>query len=283
VVNPALPRTGPTFGSRLSQVARRLGWESTILETRAGSNVEAIGAALARGTFSMVIAAGGDGTVAEVMAAAHGRSIDVGIVPCGTGNIVARELGLPAGWRKGLRRILRRNPNVRPVDLARVNDGYSVLAAGMGLDALIIRHTPSGLKYWLGRFAYFLVGTWIVPTAPIFHCVIRADGAEFAVAATMVLVANAGMLGGGPFRFAPGIAIDDGWLDLCIYQPASIAGRARVLWGIVSGRPAEITQRKVRSVEIKATDQFWHEVDGEVKRGNVVRAEIIPGGINVVV
>jgi diacylglycerol kinase family enzyme len=99
----------------------------------------------------------------------------------------------------------------------------------------------------------------------------------------MVLVANAGMLGGGPFRFAPGIAIDDGWLDLIIYRPASIAGRWRVLWGIVSGRPAEITQRKVHAVEIKATDQFWHQVDGEVKRGNVVRAEIIPGGINVVV
>jgi len=153
----------------------------------------------------------------------------------------------------------------------------------MGFDTLVMRSTPRGLKYWLGRLAYLFVGAWMVPMAPLFHCVIRADGDEFAVAATMVLVANAGMLGGGPFRFAPGIAIDDGWLDLCIYRPASIAGRARILWGIVSGRPAELMQRKVHAVEIKAADQFWHQVDGEVKRGNVVRAQIVPGGINVVV
>lgn len=283
MVNPALPRTGPTFGERLRQMAQRLDWEAAVLETKEGSNVDAIGAALARDSYAMVIAAGGDGTVAEVMAAAYGRSIAVGIVPRGTANIVARELGLPAGWRQALRRILRRYPHARPVDLARVNDGYSVLAAGMGFDAMVMRSTPKGLKYWLGRLAYLFVGAWMVPMAPLFHCVIRADGDEFAVETTMALVANAGMLGGGPFRFAPGIAIDDGWLDLCVYRPASIAGRARILWGIVFGRPAEIMQRKVRSVEIKAADQFWHEVDGEVKRGNVVRAEIVPGGIRVVV
>jgi len=283
VVNPALPRTGPAFGDRLRQLAKGAGWETDILATREGSNVEEVGGALARAGYAMVIAAGGDGTVAEVMAAAHGRSIPVGIVPLGTANVVARELGLPASWRKGLRRILHNYPHAKPVDLARVNDGYCVLAAGMGFDALVMRSTPRGLKYWMGRLAYLFVGAWMVPMAPTFHCVIRADGEELAVEATMVLVANAGMLGGGPFRFAPEIAIDDGWLDLCIYRPGSIAGRARVLWGILSGRPAEITQRKVRSVEIKASDQFWHEVDGEVKRGNVVRAEIIPGGINVVV
>lgn len=247
--------------------------------------MEAIGAALARDEFSIVIAAGGDGTVAEVMAAAHGRPVAVGIVPRGTANIVARELGLPTGWRQGLRRILHRYPHARPVDLARVNDGYSVLAAGMGFDALVMRRTPRGLKFWLGRVAYLFVGAWMIPVAPAFHCVIRADGEEFALDATMVLVANAGMLGGGPFRFAPGISIDDGWLDLCIYRPASMAGRARVLWSIASGRadPSDVLQRRVHSVEIKAADQPWHEVDGEVRRGNVVRAEIVPGGINVVV
>lgn len=285
MVNPALTRTGPSFGGQLRQVAKAHGWEAAVLETQEGSNVEAIGAALARDDFAMVIAAGGDGTVAEVMAAAHGRPVVVGIVPRGTANIVARELGLPASWRKGLRRIFRRYPHVRPVDLAHVNDGYCVLAAGMGFDAQVMRRTPRGLKFWLGRVAYLFVGAWLMPGAQPFHCTIRADGEEFTVEATQVLVANAGMLGGGPFRFAPGIAIDDGWLDLCVYRSTSLTGRARALWNIVTGRsdPAGVLQRKVHSVEIKAADQFWHEVDGEVRRGNVVRAEIVPGGINVVV
>ncbi|HEY4845674.1 MAG TPA: diacylglycerol kinase family protein, partial [Candidatus Dormibacteraeota bacterium] len=73
VVNPALQRTGKDFGRRLLELAGELGWEAMVLETKSGLNVEAIGAALARRDFQLVLAAGGDGTVAEVMAAAHQR------------------------------------------------------------------------------------------------------------------------------------------------------------------------------------------------------------------
>src|SRR5438309_1824620 len=201
-----------------------------VLETTAGLNVESIGAALARRNFHMVLAAGGDGTVAEVMAAAHERGIPMGIVPLGTANIVARELGLPAGWRRATQRALERFPATRAVDLARVNDGYMALAAGIGFDAMVMRHTP-------------------------------------------------------PFRFGPNIAIDDGWLDVCIYRPRTVLDRASLLWSIVRRRAdgERMVQRKARSVEIKAPDVHWHEVDGEVFRGNVLRAEIVAGGVSVVV
>ncbi len=260
VVNPALQRTGRDFGRGLLELAGELGWEAMVLETAAGLNVESIGAALARREFHMVLAAGGDGTVAEVMAAAHERGIPMGIVPLGTANIVARELGLPAGWRRATQRALEHFPATRAVDLARVNDGYMALAAGIGFDAMVMRHTPPVLKYWLGRAAYFLAGAWWLPRAPLFECTIRADGEETRITAVVVLVVNAGMLGAAPFRFGPNIAIDDGWLD-----------------------GERMVQRKARSVEIKAPDVQWHEVDGEVFRGNVLRAEIVAGGVSVVV
>lgn len=284
VVNPALPRTGTDFGKRLLELASELGWEAMVLETRAGLNVEAIGAALARRDFHLVLAAGGDGTVAEVMAAAHQRGLPMGIVPLGTANIVARELKLPAGWRAATRRALERFPHTRAVDLARVNDGYSALAAGIGFDATVMRYTPARLKYWLGRAAYFLAGAWWLPRAPMFECTIRVDGEEVQMTAVVVLVVNAGMLGAAPFRFGPGIAIDDGWLDVCVYRPRNGRERAGVLWSLVRQRPDGISmlQRKARSVEVKAPDVQWHEVDGEVYRGNVLRAEIIPGGVQVV-
>jgi diacylglycerol kinase (ATP) len=284
VVNPALPRTGTDFGRRLLELAGQLGWEAMVLETRAGLNVESIGAALARREFDLVLAAGGDGTVAEVMAAAHQRDLPMGIVPLGTANIVARELKLPAGWRAATRRALERFPNTRAVDLARVNDGYSALAAGIGFDATVMRYTPALLKYWLGRAAYFLAGAWWLPRAPMFECTIRVDGEELQMTAVVVLVVNAGMLGAAPFRFGPGIAIDDGWLDVCVYRPRNGRERAGVLWSLVRQRPDGISmlQRKARSVEVKAPDVQWHEVDGDVYRGNVLRAEIIPGGVQVV-
>lgn len=284
VVNPALQRTGKDFGRRLLELAGGLGWEAMVLETKSGLNVEAIGAALARRDFQLVLAAGGDGTVAEVMAAAHQRGVPMGIVPLGTANIVARELGLPAGWRRATRRALEHFPSTRAVDLARVNDGYMALAAGIGFDATVMRHTPPVLKYWFGRAAYFLAGAWWLPRAPLFECVIRTDSDETRLTAVVVLVVNAGMLGAAPFRFGPNIAIDDGWLDVCVYRPRTARDRAGVLWRIVRQRADgdSMLQRKARSVEIIAPDVQWHEVDGEVHRGNVLRAQIVPGGVNIV-
>ena len=285
MVNPALPRTGPKFGARVAAFAKTLGWDATILETKPGLNVEAIGGALARGTFDLVVAAGGDGTVAEVMAAAHLRDLPIGIVARGTGNIVARELKLPETWRKATRRMLQRFPHSRPVDLVRVNDTYSALAAGIGFDATVMRYTPAVLKYWLGRSAYMLAGAWWIPRAPLFRCTIRADGEESTIDAVVVLIVNAGMLGARPFRFGPNIALDDGWLDICVYRPRSATERFGVLWSVLRQRPngMTVTQRKAKSVEIKAPDVQWHEVDGDVYRGNVLRAEIVPGAVSVVV
>jgi YegS/Rv2252/BmrU family lipid kinase len=285
VVNPALQRTGSDFGRRLLELAGQLGWEAMVLETHAGLNVEAIGGALARRDFHLVLAAGGDGTVAEVMAAAHQRSLPMGIVPLGTANIVARELGLPAGWRRATRRVLEHFPATRAVDLARVNDGYMALAAGIGFDATVMRHTPATLKYWFGRAAYFVAGAWWLPRAPHFECTIRADGEEMKLTAVVVLIVNAGMLGAAPFRFGPNIAIDDGWLDVCVYRPRTALDRAGVLWRIFRQRADgdSMLQRKARSVEIIAPDVQWNEVDGEVYRGNVLRAQIVAGGVKVVV
>jgi len=83
-----------------------------------------------------------------------------------------------------------------------------------------------------------------------------------------------------PFRFGPNIAIDDGWLDVCIYRPRTALDRAGLLWSIFRQRAdgERMVVRKARSVEIKAPDVQWHEVDGEVYRGNVLRAEIVAGG-----
>ena len=284
VVNPALIGTGSDFGGRLIALAEQVGWDGMVLETSEGLNVEAIGAALSRRDFQLVLAAGGDGTVAEVMAAAHQQDVPMAIVPRGTANIVARELGLPAGWRKATRRALERFPVTRAVDLVRVNDGYSALASGIGFDATVMRYTPRMLKYWLGRAAYLVAGAWWLPQAPLFECSIRADGEAIEMTAVVVLVVNAGMLGAAPFRFGPNIAIDDGLLDIVVYRPRTLGDRAGVLWRIVRQRSdgSSMLQRKARSVEIKAPDVQWYEVDGEVHRGNVLRAEIVPGGVRVV-
>src|SRR5438105_3356974 len=137
------------------------------------------------------------------------------------------------------------------------------------------------------RHSPVTTSSWWLPlavTAPLFECSIRADGEELSLSAVVVLVVNAGMLGAAPFRFGPNIAIDDGWLDLCVYRPRTAVERAQVLWNVLTHRSdgMSMLQRKVRSVDIKAPDVQWHEVDGDVYRGNVLRAEVVPGAVTVV-
>src|ERR1700719_3947985 len=102
--------------------------------------------------------------------------------------------------------------------------------------------------------------------------------------AVVVLGVKQGMLARAPFRFGPKVAIDDGWLGIVVYRPRTAGERAGILWRIVRQRAdgSSMMQRKARSVEIKAPDLQWYEVDGEVHRGNVLRAEIVPGGVRVV-
>jgi len=232
-----------------------------------------------------VVAAGGDGTVAEVMAAAYGLAVPVAIVPLGTANIVARELHLPRRWPAALQLALTHHLHGRSVDLARVNDRYSVLAAGMGFDVAVMRHTPRRLKDRLGRLAYLLTGVLWLPRSSLFRCTIRSEGCESTVVAIAAMVVNAGMLGASPFRFGPAITIDDGWLDLCLYQPRSLAARLGIVWSIATRRQerrSDIRYRRVRAVELKSPDVGWYQVDGEVHQGNALRIEILPGGITVV-
>src|SRR2546425_297171 len=160
-----------------------------------------------------------------------------------------------------------------------------VLETTAGLNVESIGAALARRAFHLVLAADFLAGAWWLPRAPLFECPIRTDGEETRITAVVVLVVNAGMLGAAPFRFGPNIAIDDGWLDVCIYRPRPALDRASLLWSIFRRRAdgERMVQRKARSVEIKAPDVQWHEVDGEVFRGNVLRAEIVAGGVSVVV
>ncbi len=285
VLNPVGFRNLPRWERRLQTLADARGWQLDFLRTSALSDVPRILAHLAERPAALVLAAGGDGTTAEAVAAAVEAGLPAGILPLGTTNAVAVELGLPLGWAAAFDWVFRTFPRTRAIDVARVNGRISVLACGVGFDAQVMRAATASSKRRLGRLAYLLAGVKTALRPRLIPFELTLDGVVLRVDAAMVLVANVGTLGIPAFRFGPDIAIDDGLLDVCIYSPRTQLRRAGVALAIALGRQqrhGDIAYAKARTVRVRAPAEEWHEIDGDAFPGGTLDIEIAPGAARVV-
>lgn len=213
------------------------GWAPSLwFETSADdSGREAARRAVRRGA-SLVIAAGGDGTVRAAAEALRGTGVSLAIVPVGTGNLLARNLLLPLGSIDAATAIAFSGID-RPVDVGvaelTTQDGRAVehafvVMAGVGLDAVMIAKTRPGLKKQVGWFAYVDAGARVIPRAEPFRIGYSLDGrAERNAHVSTILVANCGTLTGN-MLFLPDARLDDGVLDTAIMQVKGILGWVRI-------------------------------------------------------
>lgn len=213
------------------------GWAPSLwFETSADdSGREAARRAVRRGA-SLVIAAGGDGTVRAAAEALRGTGVSLAIVPVGTGNLLARNLLLPLGSIDAATAIAFSGID-RPVDVGvaemttpdgRAIEHAFVVMAGVGLDAVMIAKTRPGLKKQVGWFAYVDAGARVIPRAEPFRIGYSLDGrAERNAHVSTILVANCGTLTGN-MLFLPDARLDDGVLDTAIMQVKGILGWFRI-------------------------------------------------------
>lgn len=285
VVNPTGVKNAPRLEAQLHTFAAARGWSLDFLYTSASSDVPRIRAQAGIGPADLLLAAGGDGTVAEVVAAALDTDLPTGILPLGTANAVAAELGLPMNWEAACDHALRRFPHTRAIDVARVNGRTSLLACGVGLDADIMRAATAASKRRLGRLAYLVAGVRTAMRPRLIPFELTLDGVVLRVDAAMVVVANVGTLGVPAFRFGPDIAIDDGLLDVCIYSPSNRRRRAGVALAIVLGRHrrhGDIAYAKARNVRVRAPAEEWHEIDGDAYPGGSLEVNLLPQAVRIV-
>src|SRR5215510_13353887 len=169
--------------------------------TGEGQVVEIVRAAVERG-YSVVAAAGGDGTVSDVAEGLIGSKTPLGIIPVGTANVFAHELGLPLNL-DGACELLARGHATTSVDAMRVGEKFFVLQIGIGIDALMIRDTERQHKRRFGRAAYLWTAfTRLIGYQPL-RFTISVDGKRSRPHASQVLIANGGVLGVPPFRWGP--------------------------------------------------------------------------------
>jgi diacylglycerol kinase (ATP) len=258
---------------QIEVLSGRLGWRTPVwLETTAEDPGRAQTQAALDGGAAAVIAFGGDGTarvVAEVLAR---TGVPMGLLPAGTGNLLARNLGIPPNRLESSLHIALTGRD-RTIDVGRVEIGEGtdgpgqqeafLVMAGLGFDAEVMAGTAPELKQRLGWVAYVVAGakrlrgrrtsvTFQVDGGKVQQRRIRA-----------VVVGNCGMLQGG-IQLMPGAIPDDGWLDVVVVTPRSLLGWLQVTGAVITRRPhATVEHFQCRSIEVRAERPLHVQLDGD--------------------
>jgi YegS/Rv2252/BmrU family lipid kinase len=225
---------------------------------------------------------GGDGMVQRCLDAVVGADVTVGILPAGTANLLALNLGIPVELPVAYD--IAMNGATRHIDLGRLNGEHFAVMAGMGFDADMIKSANGSLKGRLGKLAYVWTGLRAV-RAEATRTTIKLDGEVwFDGDATCVLVGNVAKVLGGVEVF-DAAAPDDGWLDIGVStaQGAFAWSRALLHVGIGRGDASPYIKRgRARKMTVQLASPLRYELDGGARKTvKKVKVRVVPGAVAV--
>lgn len=283
IVNPASRRGASSLASARRAFVRA-GVRCEEHSTSAAGDAEQV-ARLRGGDYDAVFALGGDGTVMEVLQGLFGTKIPVGVLPGGTGNLVARALGIPLSVRRAVRQLLA--GTTREIDLGMLGEGrVFAFAAGIGIDASMVARTSAAAKRRFGVLAYIVTAVRATLALERFALEATVDGVTHRYRATSAMIANFGSVLGGWIRLGPGIQENDGMLDLCVFAPASARDAFRVGWRLVRHDfridPAMHFHRG-RTLLLRAEPSRAVQADGELLEGSTLQVTVAPRAARVLV
>lgn len=242
--------------------------------------------------YDAVFTLGGDGTAMEAAGALAGTMRPLGVLAGGTGNLLARALGIPLDPRRAVPKLLEGDELY--IDLGRVTSceppRYFAVAAGVGIDAAMVAETPSWLKRRLGVLAYTITATRAalrsVLRQEFFHVRLSVDGEEFEAAAAAVMIANFGAVLSDRITFGPGIRYDDGVLDACFYSPRNLRDAMRIMWRLLRRNftsDSAMLYRSGRHIRIETTPPRMAQADGELLGMTPLEIEVEPRAARLLV
>jgi diacylglycerol kinase (ATP) len=247
---------------RRGQVAL-LARDSVICATSRSGEAEGIARRAVLEGFEKIVAAGGDGTINEVVNGLAGSQAKLGLLPIGTMNVFATELGLPAHDLELCWKIIQ-SEKTRLVDLPSANGKHFVQLAGVGLDAQVVKETSSKLRRNFGPLSYLISAAQIAARQPP-RLFIESEDASIDEG-SFVLIGN-GRLYGGPFPFFKHAVIDDGLLDVIVFKRLGYLEIIKYLQDVIFSseiRAPEIEYFQTGRLRVESDQSVPVELDGEL-------------------
>lgn len=237
--------------------------------------------------YDRLIVAGGDGTINQVVNGIGDSGIPLGIIPLGTGNVLAHDLGIPRNNIVEALRIIGQE-RIHQVDLGVVGGRRFLLMAGLGLDAEVVGAVSLKVKDVLGTMAYAPAALeQLIKYAPTRFRLVFDNGSEYTTEAFGVIVANCGSYAYN-FRIAPEAVFDDGLLDVIVLE--SSPGRKFKLLGqaleaVFQQRVSDpnTTYFKTSGVRIESAPPVKMQIDGDVSGASGVDIRILPRALKLIV
>lgn len=259
------------------------GWQISWSETKGRGDATAAAARAAEQDVPLVIACGGDGTVSEVANGLAGSQSALGVIPTGTSNIWAREIGLSKKpWEAGLRMIYGEK---RLVDLGKAGDRYFLLLAGFGIDAAVTQSVPLSVKDKVGAAAYALAAAKELMRWRSQPIAVRIDGVERKLDVLMAFIGNT-RLYAGLTQITPTAVVNDGRLEVCIYSGRGrrdiVAHAARTLLQL-HRKSEKVLYRRARRIEFDWNEPLPVQLDGDPLDDCPREVVVVPSALWVVV
>jgi diacylglycerol kinase family enzyme len=264
VLNPVKLDDGEAFRKSVRQAMDDHGWDEPLwLETTPEDPGRGQASSAVAAGAGLVIACGGDGTVTACAEGVAGTGVPLAVIAMGTGNLLARNLGLPLDLDEALAVAL--GGEQHPVDAGRVNGKLFVVMAGLGLDARMLSGASDPLKKRLGWLAYAIAAVRHLGGRPVRVAVSADGGRSRRMRAHTLIAANVGTLQGG-LPLLPDARPDDGKLDAVVLIAGGLTGWLAAAANIALRRPARGGVYRTQFTELQVRldqEQLW-ELDGEV-------------------
>ena len=286
IYNPT--KVSDKFHALVEDSLQRNGWGNTLwLETSADDPGRAMTKQAVAEHVDLVIGAGGDGTIRHVADTLAHTGIPMGLVPAGTGNLLARNLDLPLEELDAIEVAL--GGQVRQIDLVKITvdnrapEHFAVMA-GIGIDAMIMDETDDDLKDTVGSAAYFVAAAKALGRLPIRLMVQLDSNRPVRRHAMLCVIGNVGTLRGN-IVLIPGASPDDGLLDVYIASPRRFRHWIKVALRLLTRRAKkddQVDQYTGKTVRITIDGEDNYQLDGDViGESTTLNAEIQPGALAI--
>jgi len=263
------------------------GWQAELRFTQQAGDARKFAREAVALHTHVVVAIGGDGTINEVIQELAGSETALGVLPCGTVNVWAREVGISLDNANACDVLV--NGQIRCVDLGHINDRYFLLMVGIGFDGEVTHEVEKKPIKRLGVLGYWLIGIWTMLGYPSFRVLLELDGRVIKLPALQIIVGNT-QLYGGALKYTWQAKCDDGQLDICVIRKQNIFGRVAVAVDFLLHREQRrqwVRYETGRVVKIYTRQPVAIQLDGDsfgyTTRDTPTTISVVPGALKVIV